>query len=199
MFLSVLGKGGFIKGKTLTRGKQRDQFIVGNSLWPTPGEMGSPPAPIYLFLGQVEGLPVCQNPCPHLPPGPASPEKQNLKTSPWNSSFYPALLQGALGALVLPEPGPAPAWRAQTVTSGLGLQGLTSSWPRGKHSRLNVSAAETEAVPATKAKVPEMTQGTKPALPCALRHGCDDTRGHSVHMQCSHCQRCCASGRAPPS
>lgn len=68
VFLSVLGKGGFIKGKTLARGKQRDQFIVGNSLWPAPGEVGSAPAPIYLVLGQVGGLPVCQKPHPPSPP-----------------------------------------------------------------------------------------------------------------------------------
>lgn len=52
VFLSVPGKGGS-KGKTLAGGKQRDQFIVGNSLRPAPGEVGSFfPSPIYLVLGR---------------------------------------------------------------------------------------------------------------------------------------------------
>lgn len=55
MLVSMLGKGGFIKGKTLARGKQTDQFIVENSLWPAPGEVGSSPSPVYLVLDRGKG------------------------------------------------------------------------------------------------------------------------------------------------
>lgn len=93
VFLSVLGKGGF-KGKTLARGKRKRSVHCREFTAASPKGGGFCPSPIYLVLGQGEGLPVCQK----HPPGPASPQKQNLKTSLWSSSFYLALLQGALGA-----------------------------------------------------------------------------------------------------
>lgn len=49
-------------------GENRDQFIVGNSLWTAPREVGFAPAQIYLVLEQRKGLPVC--PKHTLPPRP---------------------------------------------------------------------------------------------------------------------------------
>lgn len=60
VFLSVLGKGGF-KGKTLARGKRRDQFIVGNSLQPAPREVGSAPAPYTWFWDRGRGCLCARN------------------------------------------------------------------------------------------------------------------------------------------
>lgn len=123
------------------------------------------PQPRIPGFGQGEGLPVCQN----TPSGPASPQKQNLKTSLWSSSFYPALLQGAPGALVLSLAGGHR--QAVKLPAGWysGMQGLTRPWPRGEHSRLRVPAAQPGAVPSSKAKVPEMTKAQ--TLQCPVPGG----------------------------
>lgn len=76
VFLSVLGKGGF-KGKTLARGKRRDQFTVGNSLEPAPREVGSAPAP-YTWFWDGGGA-AC---VPETPPRTCFPSKTKCEDFP---------------------------------------------------------------------------------------------------------------------
>lgn len=66
---------------------------------------------------------------------------------------------------------------------GLGMQGLTSPWPRGEHRRLNISAAETGAVPTTKAKVRDDARHktcTALCLEARLRRHARGQRAHAV-------------------
>lgn len=87
---------------------------------------------------------------------------------------------------MLPEPGPVSGWRAETGSkeqAGIWEYKVPpASGPKESTARRTSQLCETVALPTAKAKIPEMNQGTKPALPCASRHGCGDTRaGQRAH------------------